>query len=334
LWTPDGAIHDLGFSGEARLINEAGLVVGLSFFDGAAHLVVWTPAGGAPILGHLGGGGMEVRDLNDAGQFVGDGTAGPAESRAFIGTVDGLAEIGTLGGAFSRARALNEAGTVVGDSSTSDGQTRAFAWTPGGGMEDLGPATEPFVNNPSSGGAAFVSPDDSGEPQAFLWDPDRGFFPLGNPGGGSFESLAVNSLGQVAATVVTSTGEFRSFFWPGPEAEDTTPPQILAASADPSAVWPPNHEMVDVRLTVEVVDDTDPSPTCRIVSVASSDPEEGPTFGPHAPDWLVTGDLTLLVRAERYRGDRTYTITIECADASGNVSTASLHVVVPHSRRR
>lgn len=48
-------------------------------------------------------------------------------------------------------------------------------------------------------------------------------------------------------------------------------------------------------------------------------------------DWVVTGDLTLNLRAERTnkRTSRTYTITITCTDAAGNGSTRAVTVTVP-----
>ncbi len=45
---------------------------------------------------------------------------------------------------------------------------------------------------------------------------------------------------------------------------------------------------------------------------------------------MITGDLTLLLRAERspHGTGRVYTITVESRDSSGNASTSSLNVEV------
>jgi hypothetical protein len=46
---------------------------------------------------------------------------------------------------------------------------------------------------------------------------------------------------------------------------------------------------------------------------------------------VVTGDLTVDLRAERnpHGKGRIYTVTVQCADESGNVSTATVEVKVP-----
>jgi hypothetical protein len=116
---------------------------------------------------------------------------------------------------------------------------------------------------------------------------------------------------------------------------DTTPPTILSLLANPSVLWPANHKMVAVVLTVKAADICDAAPVCKIVSVTSNEPINGLGDGDTAPDWQITGDMTLLLRAERSgKGPgRVYTITIACRDASGNVSTANVQVTVPHDKR-
>jgi hypothetical protein len=74
------------------------------------------------------------------------------------------------------------------------------------------------------------------------------------------------------------------------------------------------------------------SPVCYIDSVSSNEPEDGTGGGQHAPDWEITGDLTVNLRAERSGagGGRIYTISVECAGASGNTAAATAEVIVPH----
>ena len=115
---------------------------------------------------------------------------------------------------------------------------------------------------------------------------------------------------------------------------DTTPPTISSLAASPSVLWPPNHRMVSVSLATSVSDACDESPTCQIVLVQSSEPENGLGDGDTAPDWVVTGKLTVDLRAERAGNGlgRGYTITVRCVDASGNSSTRTVRVSVPHNQ--
>ena len=69
------------------------------------------------------------------------------------------------------------------------------------------------------------------------------------------------------------------------------------------------------------------------MNVTSSDPVNGLGDGDTSPDWEITGPLSLLLRAERgaLGGERTYTVTVECVDASGLPSRTSVTVIVPRS---
>jgi len=113
---------------------------------------------------------------------------------------------------------------------------------------------------------------------------------------------------------------------------DTTPPTINSISADPSVLWPPNHKMVEVTVTVDCEDICDPEPFCCIVGVTINGPGDGNT----EPDWELFDDelLVALLRAERAGGGtgRVYTIHIECMDASGNIAEAIVDVTVPHDQ--
>ena len=114
---------------------------------------------------------------------------------------------------------------------------------------------------------------------------------------------------------------------------DTTPPTITAVTASPSVLLQANHQMVPVTVAVSATDNCDPSVICRIVSVASNEPVDGLGDGDTSPDWVVTGNLTLDLRAERSgKGTgRVYTITVECTDLSGNKSTSTVAVSVPRN---
>ena len=109
---------------------------------------------------------------------------------------------------------------------------------------------------------------------------------------------------------------------------DTTPPVILGASATPNVLRPPNHRMVPITVSVNALDNCDPSPTFQITGVASNQPQD-----PSSPDWEITGPSTLNLRAERSAslGDRIYTISVDCTDSAGNTKSGSVLVTVPQS---
>lgn len=116
--------------------------------------------------------------------------------------------------------------------------------------------------------------------------------------------------------------------------EDQEAPVITSVTANPNNLWPPNHKMVPVVLAVDATDNCDS--VCQIISVASNEPVNGLGDGNTAPDWVITGDLTVKLRAERSGtgSGRIYAITVECADSSGNSSTDTTTVTVPHDKSR
>ena len=107
--------------------------------------------------------------------------------------------------------------------------------------------------------------------------------------------------------------------------KDTTPPVIGSIMANPAAIWPPNHKMVPVSVTVAATDVCDPAPVCRIAGVTSN---EAIT----AADWSITGPLSVNLAASRQGSGsgRVYMIALRCTDASGNAATSSVNVTVPH----
>lgn len=116
-------------------------------------------------------------------------------------------------------------------------------------------------------------------------------------------------------------------------ALDLIPP-VVEVSVTPEVLWPPNHRYVEVRATVTASDSDDPSPSIRLVSVTSNEPDNGTGDGNTVNDIVVVDDRTFKLRAERSGNGtgRVYTLTYEAADAAGNRSLASAKVSVPVSR--
>jgi hypothetical protein len=116
---------------------------------------------------------------------------------------------------------------------------------------------------------------------------------------------------------------------------DTTAPVFSSLTPSSATLWPPNHQMVAIRLTAVATDIVGVVST-RIVSVTSNEPDNGLGDGDTAGDIQVTGDLTLNLRAERAGNGngRVYTITVEARDAAGNATRRTTTVSVPKSQGR
>jgi endonuclease G len=108
-------------------------------------------------------------------------------------------------------------------------------------------------------------------------------------------------------------------------ALDRTGPAVTSISASPNVVWPPNHKLVPVTITVAATDLAGP-PSCAVTSVSNN--ETG------ARDAFIRGPLELEVLAERKGGGsgRTYAIGVTCTDAFGNTTRATTAVLVPHDQ--
>jgi len=115
---------------------------------------------------------------------------------------------------------------------------------------------------------------------------------------------------------------------------DTTPPTILSASLTPDELWPPNHKLNEIQVSI-VATDICSSVTSKIKSISSSQSALAKGSGHTSSDWKKTGDLTAQIRAERSGKDkngRTYTLVVEVSDSSGNTADTNLTVFVPHDQ--
>jgi hypothetical protein len=121
------------------------------------------------------------------------------------------------------------------------------------------------------------------------------------------------------------------------QKEDDCRITIGGVSAQPNVLWPPNHRMVPVTVVVSSsrsrsCDDNTP-PVCKIFSVRSNQPVNGTGDGDTAPDWWITGNLTVDLRAERSgQGERVYTLIGKCQDTDGNRVPWRTTVTVPHDQ--
>jgi hypothetical protein len=123
---------------------------------------------------------------------------------------------------------------------------------------------------------------------------------------------------------------------------DVTPP-TLTVTLTPATLWPPNDKLVPIAATITVKDDYDPEPEIKLESITANVVLDKDDI---KDAQLGTDDRSFKLRAERLVKDdehikkdratkqlgRIYTVTYSATDASGNKSTASASVIVPHDQ--
>ncbi len=117
--------------------------------------------------------------------------------------------------------------------------------------------------------------------------------------------------------------------------EDTTPPTI-EVTLNRTVLWPPNHKLVTITADVVVEDVCDNDPTFVLTSITSDEPDNGLGDGDRPDDIqgadFGTPDVEFQLRSERQGGGdgREYTIVYTVTDGSGNATSFTVVVLVPH----
>lgn len=126
---------------------------------------------------------------------------------------------------------------------------------------------------------------------------------------------------------------------------DSTGPTIVTSG--PAVLWSPNHKYQTFNLSDCVTSVTDAcngpldiNTVGKITRVTSDEAEDdkltdgGNGDGDTCNDIVITGNTSVDLRAERFgRGNgRVYTVVFDVTDASGNVSSGSCKVAVPHDQ--
>jgi hypothetical protein len=192
--------------------------------------------------------------------------------------------------------------------------------------ECTAPATNVTLN-----GSGSSDPNDN--PLSYLW---TGPF-AGGSANGVNPTVSFAGVGAFGVGLKVSDGLLSAMCSATVKVQDTTPPK-LTVSLSPDELWSPNHKLVNISANVVATDTCDVSPTVRLVSITSNEPDngkgDGNTFGDIQGASFGTEDYAFQLRGERSGtgGGRTYTVTYEVEDASGNKSTATALVTVPHNQ--
>ncbi len=117
---------------------------------------------------------------------------------------------------------------------------------------------------------------------------------------------------------------------------DKTAPIVTCANPAPR-LWPPNHKMVPIEVTVSVADGLSTGLSFTLKSATSNEPDNGLGDGDTAGDIqgfvIGTASTRGAVRAERSGTGigRIYSLTYGSLDLAGNTGLCTTTVMVPHS---
>jgi hypothetical protein len=163
-------------------------------------------------------------------------------------------------------------------------------------------------------------------------------------GGGpvSITACVVNGLGLGShiATIAVSDGNNTPVTANATiQVVDHASPTI-APMANTYILWPPNHQMVDIAISANASDNS--GIVHLRASVSSSETIEGLGDGDLAPDWIEPvineseSTVTFKLRSERSgKGNgRVYSVVITASDDSGNSSSSTIDIKVPHSQSK
>lgn len=114
---------------------------------------------------------------------------------------------------------------------------------------------------------------------------------------------------------------------------DRTPP-ILACSATPNVLWPPDNKMVNIAASVNVSDSLSGPSQYTLVTIASNEPNSGQGSNDVQGWGFGTAYVSGQLRATRSGSGagRIYTLVYRGTDVAGNAATCSTTVTVPHDQ--
>ena len=289
-------------------INHGGTITGVYVASGVRHGFSLTGTTYAPI-DYPGASETGAIRINDAGTIVGWYYGLPGKAFSLAGTR--YTTLDCPSGWACSANGINNAGAVVGWYTDSAGTHGFLAH-----LEPKAMCQDATVNaGPTC--TTTVSIDNGS------FEPNGNAVTLNQSPAGPY------SLGttHVALTVADSKNPSSQSTCNGTvTVADKTPPAIPMTSVNPSVLWPPNHQMVNVTVNYTVTDNCG-QPACKISGVTSNEPIS-------SSDYSIVDPHHVKLSADRLGSGngRMYTIAIGCTDASGNSSTQTVAVSVPHDQ--
>ena len=127
-----------------------------------------------------------------------------------------------------------------------------------------------------------------------------------------------------------ASGKYRIVSYPM-QLIDQTPP-TLKVNLSPATLWPPNNKPAPITAYITVKDDYDTEPEIKLESITAN---ETLATDDIRDALLGTNDRSFSLvskRAGTNQAGRIYTVTYSATDGSGNKTTASATVTVPHDQ--
>lgn len=205
------AVLQQGPYARAYGINDAGLVVGVSFLPNSSgvHATLWD--NGVPVdLGTLGG-SSDAYAINKAGVIVGSSSLPDgAGSKALVWKNGRMKILKGLGGPYSQATSISSNGLIAGASTKTNGAGYAVIWRDGA-VTPLGPGRANGVNR--AGVAVGEAMSETGYVHAAMWNGSSAA-DLGTLGGDQSQAYGINDAGDVVgASSVAGCCDYRATLW-------------------------------------------------------------------------------------------------------------------------
>lgn len=258
LWSPDGAIQDLGVAGGAAAvahdINIQGQIVGQSFDRmGVGHAVLWQHPAASPTM-LSSSFSSSANAINNEGWIVGvqQSSGNPPVQQTIWNAHQGDGAILVGPGELTD---VNNRGVVVGVALTITGglYTGQTGYVNDNGL-DVSPSLTPFsfVSGVNEGGQLIGTASQSGNDGSyfpFVYDDVTGLTQLGTLGGKYTAPNAINSLGQVVGSSRNAVGQQHAVVWDGTQAIDLNvflSPELTAQGWVLTSAWDINDSGVIV----------------------------------------------------------------------------------------
>jgi len=104
----------------------------------------------------------------------------------------------------------------------------------------------------------------------------------------------------------------------------SSPPDCSAVAAQPSALWPPDHKLMEVTLPADAT----------ITAVTQDEPVHAIAAGPDAQRGAAPNRVLLRAEASGAGDGRVYRIAFTIVDQNGRSCTGTAAVAVPHDQSR